>query len=148
MFHIYNGNSCNWTDGHYIEWIAGGQFTVKILSYQFWNSYNEAKIASWQLQLYNLSFLQKLWPHGARWWAYPGIILCIHPANDRWCYSVTSSLIGWVHTQNDICNPVISMSLSTRWCMIWWVLFFIPLHTAVINRTALSTTHKHAIKLE
>ena len=30
-----------------------------------------------------------------------GIVLCMHPANDRWSYIVTSSLIGWVHTQND-----------------------------------------------
>ena len=22
-------------------------------------------------------------------------------ANERWCYNVTSSLIGWAHTQND-----------------------------------------------
>ena len=29
--------------------------------------------------------------------------LCMHPANDRWCYNVTSSLIGWAHTQNDPC---------------------------------------------
>ena len=30
-----------------------------------------------------------------------GIILCMCPANERWRYSVTSSLIGWAHTQND-----------------------------------------------
>ena len=30
-----------------------------------------------------------------------GIISCMHPANERWCYTVTSSLIGWVHTYND-----------------------------------------------
>ena len=30
-----------------------------------------------------------------------GIILCMHPANQRQCYIVTSSLIGWAHTQND-----------------------------------------------
>ena len=32
-----------------------------------------------------------------------GIILCLHPANERRRYIVTSSLIGWVHTQNDPC---------------------------------------------
>ena len=26
----------------------------------------------------------------------PGIILCMHPANERRHYNVTSSLIGWV----------------------------------------------------
>ena len=30
-----------------------------------------------------------------------GIILCMCPANERWCYSITSSLMGWAHTQND-----------------------------------------------
>ena len=30
-----------------------------------------------------------------------GIILCMHPANKRWRYSVTPSLIGWAHTQTD-----------------------------------------------
>ena len=32
---------------------------------------------------------------------YAGIILCMSPTNERWCYTVTPSLIGWVHTQND-----------------------------------------------
>ena len=30
-----------------------------------------------------------------------GIILCMHPANERWCYNVMSSLIGWAHPQID-----------------------------------------------
>ena len=39
-------------------------------------------------------------------WKYPsllevtGIILCMGPANERRRYNVTSSLIGWVHSQN------------------------------------------------
>ena len=36
---------------------------------------------------------------------YAGIILCIHPADERRLYSVTASLIGWVHTQ-DCCYGV------------------------------------------
>ena len=31
----------------------------------------------------------------------PGIILCMHRANERWRCIVTSSRIGWVHTQRD-----------------------------------------------
>ena len=31
---------------------------------------------------------------------YVETILCMHPANERRCYIVTSSLIGWVYTQN------------------------------------------------
>ena len=33
-----------------------------------------------------------------------GIILHMRPANERRRYVVTSSLIGWVHTQNDPCR--------------------------------------------
>ena len=33
----------------------------------------------------------------------PGIILWVGPANERRCYIVTSSFIGWAHTQNDPC---------------------------------------------
>ena len=33
-----------------------------------------------------------------------GIILYMCPANERWCYIVTSSLIGWAHAQNDPCG--------------------------------------------
>ena len=32
-----------------------------------------------------------------------GIILCMRPANERRRYNVTSSPIGWAHTQNDPC---------------------------------------------
>ena len=32
---------------------------------------------------------------------YPGIILCMPPANERWHYNIMLSLIGWVHSQND-----------------------------------------------
>ena len=35
------------------------------------------------------------------------IILCMHPANERWLYNVTSSLIGWAHSQNDPCLPAL-----------------------------------------
>ena len=36
-----------------------------------------------------------------------GIVPCMRPANERLCYSVTPSLIGWVHTQNDPCYNVL-----------------------------------------
>ena len=37
----------------------------------------------------------------------PGIILHIRPANERRRYNVTSSLIGWAHTQNE----------PNHWCL-------------------------------
>ena len=33
---------------------------------------------------------------------YAGNMLCMHPANERRRYIVTSPLIGWVHAQNDL----------------------------------------------
>ena len=36
-----------------------------------------------------------------------GIILCMGSANERPRYTVTWSLIGWAHTQNDLCEDVI-----------------------------------------
>ena len=41
-----------------------------------------------------------------------GIILCMHSANERWRYIVTSSLIGWAHTQNEHAERI---EASTRW---------------------------------
>ena len=29
---------------------------------------------------------------------FTGLILGFRPANERWCYFVTTSLIGWAHT--------------------------------------------------
>ena len=49
---------------------------------------------------------------------YSGIILCMHPANERRCYNVTLSLIGWAHTQNEpwISLGLLSCSATTiRW---------------------------------
>ena len=40
-------------------------------------------------------------------WSYlhnAGIILCMHPANGRQRYIATSSHIGWMHTQNYLCD--------------------------------------------
>ena len=34
---------------------------------------------------------------------YAGVISCMNPANEQCCYIITSSLIGWAHTQNDPC---------------------------------------------
>ena len=35
-----------------------------------------------------------------------GIIFCMHTANERRRYIVTSFLIGWAHSQNDPCSMV------------------------------------------
>ena len=45
------------------------------------------------------------WRIGIMIWCFikAGIILCMHPANERH-YNIASSLIGWVHAQNDPCQ--------------------------------------------
>ena len=68
------------------------------------------------LNMFSSNFLSslKIWItfslnrcHLSKWLEYPltstRIILCMRPANERWRYIVTLSLIGWVHTQNDPC---------------------------------------------
>ena len=42
---------------------------------------------AWYMFLYINLYLEK--------WSLSGIILCMHPANERWCYIVISSLTGW-----------------------------------------------------
>ena len=37
-----------------------------------------------------------------KWTHIAGVILCMHPANEKGLYIVTS-LIGWTHSQNDPC---------------------------------------------
>ena len=52
---------------------------------------------------------------------YAGIILCMCPANERQCYIVTLSLIGWAHTQNDhwLCHIGLWYS-GTHLCWLIW----------------------------
>ena len=64
---------------------------------------------------------------------FEGIILCMCPANERWRYSVTPSLIGWAHAQNDPCfgthkhSTASSISEATLKNMV------LPLHKSTIN---------------
>ena len=46
----------------------------------------------------------KHWPSHLKA-TFPGVILCMCPANERWRYNVTSSLIGCARTKNDPCIP-------------------------------------------
>ena len=47
--------------------------------------------------------------HQNKWWLFvneiPGLILGLHPANERQCYKVTPSLIGWAQTKNQPKDP-------------------------------------------
>ena len=50
-----------------------------------------------------------------------GIILCMHPANERWRYSVTPSLIGCVHKQNDPWGTYKILSCSKHTNFIYFI---------------------------
>ena len=61
-------------------------------------------------------------------WALPGIILWMRPANERWGYNVTSSLIGWACSQNLPCTscesalkwmPQNTLIISQHWFRYW-----------------------------
>ena len=44
-------------------------------------------------------------------WNFGGISLCIESANERRPYNVRSSMIGWAHTQNDLCLEYFDLSV-------------------------------------
>ena len=46
------------------------------------------------------------------------IILCMGSANEKWCYFVLSSLIGWAQTQNDTGILLCMGSANEKWCYI------------------------------
>ena len=54
----------------------------------------------------NVMIIESLLTLPSRSTTMPGIILCMCPANERRRYNVTSSLIGWAHTQNDPWMPL------------------------------------------
>ena len=53
-----------------------------------------------------------------------GIIFCMRPANERRRYNVTSSLIGWAHSQNDPCHNKTQHNenymLVSHMKIFWW----------------------------
>ena len=62
-----------------------------------------------------MSIFQKKWRmYHTEVRLYAGIILCMCPANESWCYTVTPPLIGWAHAQND---PWVWPYLSKRQCI-------------------------------
>ena len=44
-----------------------------------------------------------------------GIILCMRPANERRRYIITSSLIGWAHTENYLWRSEINETKAWQW---------------------------------
>ena len=69
----------------------------------------------------------------------PGIILCMRQANERRCYNVTSSLIGWVHTQKDPWISPICFRVLPWHCDI---LILSPMLAKILWRMWLNKSHE------
>ena len=50
-----------------------------------------------------------------------GIILGIGSGNERWCYNVMSYLIGWAHTQNDLCTGLVTVVCCPNIWLVPWI---------------------------
>ena len=53
------------------------------------------------------------------------IIFRMRPTNERQCYIVTSSLIGWAHTQNDPCWSRVGVTMSVSSIPLFFPFFWI-----------------------
>ena len=74
---------------------------------QKWNFKN-----SWDFKAHDIF---KMFP----WW-FAGIILCMRRVNERRHYNVTSSLIGWAHTQNSPWVCVRNFGTGVLRCSTFW----------------------------
>ena len=93
--HGHRGPSGLENSGAGDAWKTREQVYRTMISDEIWIIYNQYNVLSMIMNL-------------AKAWYFPpcssGIILCVHPANERRRYNVTSSLIGWAHTQNTPCS--------------------------------------------
>ena len=96
-------------------------------------SHHSSKIEKISIGLRQLSSLQPDDEFMDQWTrSQPGIILCICPANGKWCYIVMLPLIGWAHTQNEPCTtdrdnnfmPVHCHIITWIWC--WLIVHQTP----------------------
>ena len=72
---------------------------------------------------------------------HTGIILCMRPANERRRYNVTSSLIGWVHSQDD---PWTYKQFPLKLRVHWYAEYILQHHSkATEHQTSMNeyTTH-------
>ena len=61
---------------------------------------NTHKLNQWYVFRDYILKITTTFPRGQWVQQFSGITLSMHPANERWRYIVTSSPIGWAHTQN------------------------------------------------
>ena len=68
-------------------------------------------------------FLKSHWPPLILWHPIEGIILCMHPANERWSYIMMTSLHGLVHTQNKISQNIVILWVLIPTCFNFFILY-------------------------
>ena len=76
---------------------------TRCLLWTFWRKIECVFITQYHIQRTNTVWSWCYNSYTVLLYCIPGIILCMHPANERWRYNVTSSLIGWAHAQNEPC---------------------------------------------
>ena len=86
-----------------MSWLAKVHITlisfVKLKKY--WIHFSNCCVFHWHAHISQISIDHVDWLLTKRLISETGTILCMRPVNERWRYSVTLSLIGWAHTQND-----------------------------------------------
>ena len=81
-----------------------GHFADPYLIYLFQASINQMMVSLyWRISIYCLIVILSLF-YPSSVCIYSGIILCMGSANESLRYIVTSSFIGWVQPQNDLCT--------------------------------------------
>ena len=110
IIYIYTYIYGHW--GVYINCFLGGRIILKFGTENGCHTLFLSKISKWSVNRNGCLAWTKLELRlilevfaiiKCRLW---GIILLIHPANERWHYSITPSLIGWAHTENDPWNAI------------------------------------------
>ena len=74
---------------------------------------------------------------------YPGLVFCMRPANERRRYTVTSSLVGWAHTQKDPWDNVSKIRTDA----VRIILNYVSRWQSIVMRTIADTFHRRGHKL-
>ena len=104
---LYIGPQCEWIDLWRI-WVTKGHEKRKILNKI------QLKNILFPSQFYMMSLFKPVDTYMS------GLILSLCPANERWCYFVTTSLISWVQTWNQSCMREWTPSSLVQimaWCL-------------------------------
>ena len=115
-------NAFSWMKFHgfrlIFHWSLFLRFELRIFQHWFrwWLGANQAT-SHYLNQLLSTHMIRVTWVCVINMFTFTGIILCMCPANERWCYNVTSSLIGWAHISALVQERRNSSVLSMELCL-------------------------------